>query len=225
MPVELCKDSNCNFVYPILQGDSIGNSLSTINLNFRQLDINMCNIEEEINSSFNVAINAFSSLSGRWNSASTTLATNSACWDSTYTTVNTMSGFWLTPITLVYPFPFSASTDIEVIRLWLNDNFSAKNGTCFNYIVGQELYIFSPEYYFINRTAVANNAVGIKTVKWTATTSCISRKITIKGESKVDCGSVNSTLVLEDQFINKFVGVKYTLDTNFEWSNGIKLFD
>ena len=225
MPVELCKDSNCNFVYPILQGDSIGNSLSTINLNFRQLDINLCNIEEEITNSFDVALNAFASLSGKWNSATTTLATNSACWNDTYTTVNQMSGFWLTPITLVYPYPFSSSTDIEIIRLWLNDNFSAKNGNCFNYIVGQQLYIFSPEYYFINRTASSNTSVGIKTVKWTATTSCISRKITINGSSKVDCGSVNSALVVEDQFINKFVGVRYTLDNTFEWSDGIKLFE
>lgn len=225
MAKELCKSNDCNFVYPILPGDTLGNSLSVINLNFKQLDIQMCNVEDEVNNSFLSAVNSFASLSGKWESLTTTIATNSSCWDNTYTTVNTMSAFWLTPITLVYPYPFSTTTDLELIRTWLNENFKAKKGSCFNYIVGQELFVFSPEYYFFNRIANNSSSVGIKTVNWSTTTTCASRKIILNGSSKVDCGSVNATLTVEDQFINKFVGLQFTLDDNFEWSNGIRLFE
>jgi len=225
MSLHLCKSGDCDYVYPILGGDSIGNSLSAINLNFKQLDYQVCGVENEIRVSFNPALTTFSTLSANWNSAYTTLAQNSACWQNTFTTVSEMSGFWLSPITLVYPYPFTASSDIEVIRQWLNENVSPRNGSCMNYITGQVLYIFSPEYYFINRTASSTSNIGTKIVNWTATTSCISRRITIKGQSKVDCGSTNASLTLEDQFINKFIGIRYTLDSNLEWSNGTKIFE
>ena len=56
MSLYICKEGDCDYVYPIVKGESIGNSLSTINLNFRQLDIQMCGIENLLNSTFDPAL-------------------------------------------------------------------------------------------------------------------------------------------------------------------------
>jgi hypothetical protein len=225
MSLFLCKNSGCDYVYPIVGRDSLGNSLSTINLNFRQLDIQMCGLENEINTTFNPALTLFNSLSSQLNDAFTVVSQNSACWNNTYSTVAEMSGFWLSPITMIYPYPFTASSDISIIQQWLNENISARNGTCFNYIVGQQLFIFSPEYFFINRNASNTTTIGKKQVIFYTTASCINRKINVQCKGTVDCGAVNSNITLQDQFINKFVGIQFTLDQTLQWSNGIKLFE
>jgi hypothetical protein len=222
----VCKDPSCNFAYPILPGDSIGNSLSTLNLNFKNIDIQLCSLESLINDVYDVAINSFMSLSAGWSNLSTIINTNSSCWNNTFTTVSEMSGAWLSPITIVYPIPFSENTtDIESIRAWLNTNFIAKNGTAFNFIVGQEVYVFSPEYDVATRQLNFKSNVGTKTVKWTGTSNCQGTSQVVTGTVKVDCGSINTVASLPDEFINNFVGIRYVLDENLEWNNGTKIFN
>jgi hypothetical protein len=227
MSKEICKtDSNCSFVYPILEGDNIGNSLSSINYNFRQLDIQMCNIETDVNTKWLPAFTIFSENSASWYSSATSFEQNSACWSDTSTVVQEMSSYWLKPITLVYPYPFTGNTDISTIRAWLVENFTIEGGGCFNFIVGQEFYIFSPEYYSINRKVADSKGVGKQTVSFTYTCTCISKptiRRTIKKD--VDCGTFSLELNVPDQFINRFVGIKFVVLPSFEWDTGTKIYE
>lgn len=226
MSFQLCKTGTCNYVYPILEGDSIGNSLSTINLNFRSLDISVCSIENDINTVYNDAITLYGGLSSKWQSAFNTLKTLSSCWEESYNTVAEMSGFWLTPIGVVYPYPFDNNgTDITTISNWLNENFSPKNGTCFNFVVGQEVYVFSPENSKITRTATNTSNTGIKIIDVPYTYTCGGQKKSVTIQTKVDASTINSTVSLEDVYLNKFVCVKFSLNTDLSWSNGTIIFE
>jgi hypothetical protein len=227
MSVEICKpDNSCSFVYPVLEGENIGWSLSSINYNFRQLDIQLCNYENQVNTQWEPSFSYFSQNSAIWISAMTLFEQNSGCWQEMATTVQEMSGFWLKPITMVYPYPFTGNTDIATIRNWLVENFPIQGGGCFNYIVGQQFFIFSPEYYSINRTVSDAKGVGKQTVSFSYTCTCIGKPTIRKTVKKnVDCGTYSLELNVPDQFINKFVGIKFEVTPAFEWDMGVKIYE
>lgn len=227
MSKEICKpDSSCSFVYPILEGENIGDSLSSINFNFRQLDIQLCNYETDINEKWGPTFTYFSENSANIISAVTSFESNSACWREASTTVNELSAFWLKPITMVYPYPFTGNTDISTIKAWLNENFPVQGGGCFNYIKGQQLFIFSPEYFSINRKVSDSKGVGKQTVSFTYTCSCIGKPTIRKTIKKdVDCGTLSVDLSVPDLFINKFTGIKFEVTDALEWDNGTKIYD
>lgn len=224
---EICKpDASCSFVYPILEGENMGDSLSSINYNFRQLDIQMCNYESDILNKWGPTYTYFVENSANIISALSTFESNSACWADATTVVNELSSSFLKPITLVYPYPFTGNTDIATIRAWLNENFPVTGGGCLNYVVGQQLYIFSPEYYSINRNVTDSKGVGKQTVEFTYTCSCIGKPTIKKTITKdVDCGTLSVDLNIPDQFINHFLGVKFEVTNAMEWDNGTKIFE
>jgi len=225
MATNICKESDCSLTVPINYKSSIGDSLSAISFNFRTLDINLCNLENSVNQKLNPIYTIFSEFSSKWNDSVSILESNSSCWIDTYSTVSEMSGFWLKPITIVYPYPFTGDSDITTIQDWLNEYLPPRSGNCVNYIVGQELYVHSPEYLSINRTIDNSTNVGSRTVQFTYTCDCIGRgKFTGRKNQTVDCGSIAIKLNVEDQYINKFVGIKYTVNSNLEWSSGVKIF-
>jgi hypothetical protein len=214
---QLCKmDETCQHVIPIAYGESIGNSLSSIVYNFRSLDIQTCNLEFSARTLWNSAYNTFSQLSANWAGAEQTVATLSSCWQDTYTTVSQSSAFWLKPITIVYPFPFEADNTEQMssnIAAWVNENFPVRNGVCFNFIVGQELYIFTPQYSEINRFLSKTVNQGIKTVGVTCYCSCIKRgTYSYVNYGNVDCGSITATIDVPDKYLNRFAGFKYVID-------------
>ena len=221
-----CKSSDCDFVFPIIETDVVGNSLSSINYNFSNLDIQICNMEDDVENKWNPAFTVFSENSGAWIDAITSYAQNSSCFLEAQTTVNEMSAFWLKPITIVYPYPFSSNSDLSVIRAWLMENFPISGGGCFNYIAGQEFLIFSPEYYSITRKVTESKGVGKQTVRFTYTCTCIGKPVVRQTVSKnVDCGTFALELNVQDQFINRFVGIKFTVTPALEWDNGVKIFE
>lgn len=214
---QLCKmDETCQHVIPIAYGESIGNSLSSIVYNFRSLDIQTCNLEFSAKTFWNNAYNTFSQLSANWAGAEQTVASLSSCWQDTYTTVSESSSFWLKPITIVYPFPFEADNNEQMssnIAAWVNENFPIRNGVCFNFIVGQELYIFTPQYTEINRFLSKTVNQGIKTVGVNCFCSCIKRgTYGYVQYGNVDCGSITATIDVPDKYLNRFVGFKYIID-------------
>lgn len=224
--MDFCKPSNCDYVFPILETECIGNSLSTINLNFRELDIAMCNVENDINTTWNPAFTTFSILSAQLLDAYTVTSSNSSCWQQTFNTVQELSGFWLKPITLIYPHPFTpAATDSGIIQTWLNENFPVKNGDCLNYIVGQQVIVHSPEYLSINRIVSNSQSAGTRVAVFTYSCDCIGRG-SYSGEaiSYVDCGGVTINLTVPDQFINNFVGLEYTVQPDLTWGAGNFIF-
>lgn len=223
--INSCKTDSCDYVFPILETESLGNSLSSINLNFRQLDIEMCNVENLISTLFNPTLITYSSLSSNLNDTISIVNTNSACWQDTTSVVQQMSSFWLKPITLIYPYPFTQNTDITVIQSWLNENFPVKNGDCLNFIVGQQLYIHSPEYLSIGRVVSNSQSAGTKAVQFTYTCDCIGRgSYNGVATSFVDCGGVTINLTVPDTFINNFVGLEFTVQSDLTWGTPVRIF-
>lgn len=221
----ICKQSDCNFIIPILAQEAIGDSLFALNYNLATIDNELCRVSDIVNFDWTPAYNVFASNSGQWIDAINIMNNLSSCWNTTTNTVNELSGFWLKPITIIYPFPFPSNTDINLIQNWLNNTLPVKNGNCFNYIIGQELYVHSPEYANINRTVTSSGGNGNRVVSFTYSCDCIGRGVKRGSSSQtVDCGSYSVVNIVPDSFIKGFVGIKYTVDSTFQWSNGIKIF-
>jgi hypothetical protein len=177
----------------------------------------MCSIEHRVDEVWNPAYTAFSQNSAAWLDALTITRTSSACWNNATNAVGELSAFWLKPITLIYPFPFT-TTDVNVLLNWLNGNFPIRNGNCFNYIVGQEAIICSPEYGVINRTVSDSGGAGNQTVNFSWTCDCIGKGTYTGFASKVvHCGFVTLNGNLPDAYINRFAGVKFVVNSSYAW--------
>ena len=121
---EICKVTDNQIVFPIKDYENIGDSLSSINYNFNELDVYTCNFEYSANNIWNQMYNSITSNSASWTENLITVTTNSAAWSETYTSVSQLSSIWLKPISLVYPYPFSDDANIiSDILTWVNDNF------------------------------------------------------------------------------------------------------
>jgi hypothetical protein len=223
---DICKSETCDFVFPIKETECIGDSLIPINFNFISLGVKACETQTHIATAWNPVYNVFSQLSSDLLQTLSLVEQNSACWTQTYTTVSQFSSFWLKPITLIYPFVFAVGqTDIAQITRWLNENFSAKNNSCFNYIVGQELFIHSAEYHNIIRTqsetAVASFNGGVRSVRFDYNCFCISTYTSHTEYKNVDCGSQvqyqTLTVSIPDNYTSFIRGLKYVLTNAFEW--------
>lgn len=159
-----CKiNPDCNIVIPIDDRANIGSTLSAISLNFTNLDNTLCNLTTSATEYWNPTYEEFNTLKPQWEEMLNVIQTYSSCWNDTYDTVNTLSSFWLKPISLVYPYPFASDAlgISELVESWLNENFPPKVGNCFNFIVGQELFVFTPEYSEINRSLVSSQTIAL----------------------------------------------------------------
>jgi hypothetical protein len=155
-----CKiNPDCDIVVPIDEYASIGDSISAMNLNFRNLDITSCNLLASAADLWSPAYLTLNTLSGDWLSMLTTIETYSSCWNTTYDTVKSLSAFWLKPISMIYPYPFEEDVlnPETTVEAWVNETFPVRTNDCFNFIVGQEMYIFTPEYTEINRFVTADS--------------------------------------------------------------------
>lgn len=132
-------------VLPIRWDEDPVRSLSTINLNFDNLDTELCNISFSANNFWNELYTDFTANSGKWDSVFTTVQTYSAYWQSTYTTVSETSAAWLSPVTVIFPNPISSLNRPAMLE-WLQINFPAKTGSCVNYLNGQIMNVFALEY-------------------------------------------------------------------------------
>ena len=223
---ETCKAETCNFVYPIKESECVGDSLAPINFNFTTLASKACETQTHITTAWNPVYSIFSQLSSDLVQTLSLVEQNSACWTQTYTTVSQFSAFWLKPITLIYPFVFAiGATDGAQVGRWLNTVFSAKNNSCFNYIVGQEIYIYSAEYYSTissqSETANASFDGGVRTVRFDYQCTCISDAFNFTEYRTVDCGtqtqSQTLTVSIPDTYTTYIRGLKYILSSSFEW--------
>lgn len=215
---EICKVTDNQLVFPIKDFENIGDSLSSINYNFNVLDVYTCNFEFSANNLWNSIYNLFNANSATWVDAINTVQSNSSCWDDTYTTVSELSSAWLKPISLIYPYPFESDDDSSIITeitTWLNNTLPVIASGCFNFIVGQELYVFTPLYSEINRILSQTKNIGSKAVVVKTVCSCIGRGTrTINKTVTVDCGSSNIDLVVPDRHISNFSGLRYVINPN-----------
>lgn len=216
-PREICKITDNQIVFPIKDYENIGDSLSSINYNFNALDIYTTNFEYSANTLWNNFYNMFSSNSSVWINAINTVKSNSGCWTNTYNTVKSLSSIWLKPISLIYPYPIDQNGDnssiISEVTNWVNETLPVFSGKCYNFIVGQELYIFTPLYEQINRILSQTKLTGVKTVRVRYTYACIGSAVKsgyVRG--KVDCGAQTLDIQIPDKYVSEFVGLKFIVD-------------
>jgi len=214
---EICKLSDNQIVFPIKDYESVGDSLSSINYNFNALDIYTCNFEYSAANLWNSIYNQFSVNSANWLNAMNTVKANSGCWTDTYNSVKTLSSVWMKPVSLIYPYTFGIDGDssdvISDVTNWVNQTLPVFSGTCYNFIVGQELYIFTPMYEQINRILSQTKVTGVKTVRVRYSVSCIGRGRKsgfVKGS--VDCGAQTLDVQVPDGYVKEFVGLKFIVD-------------
>lgn len=221
---ELCKVSDNQIVYPINDTENIGDSLSSVNYNFRTLDIYTCNFEFSAINYWNNVYSIFYDNSASWNSALNTVKTNSACWNETYTTVRDLSAYWIKPISLIYPYPFDVNGGdgrslITEITEWVNSTLPVFSGSCFNFVQGQELYVFSPMYNEINRILSQEKVTGVKYVQVLCYCACIGKgAYSYNTTGEIDCGSQRLDIQIPDRFVQEFSGLKFRVDqTSNRW--------
>jgi hypothetical protein len=232
-PRQICKITNNQIVFPIKDYESVGDSLSSINYNFNALDIYTCNFEYSASSLWNSIYNQFSENSANWVSTMNLVKTNSGCWTDTYNSVRTLSSVWLKPISLIYPYASEFNIDgatndlISVVTNWINETLPVFSGTCFNFIVGQELYIFTPLYSELNRVLSQSKITGKKSVKVRYSCSCIGKGTQVGyTNGTVDCGAQTLDVQLRDRYVSEFVGLKYIVDdTVSRWVYSSSLYN
>ena len=229
-PKEIRKVSSNQIVFPIPDTGNIGDSLSSINYNFETLDVYTCNFEFSASNIWNNIYTIVNDNSANWVDAMTTFSSNSGCWDETYTTVKNLSGMWLKPISLIYPYPFniegSEEQIINEITTWVNQSLPVNSQTCVNFIVGQELFIFTPQYSQINKIFSQEKTTGTKTVQVSFNTYVIGRSFTSIKNVNVDCGSQRLDIEISDQFVSNFTALKFIVNpAGSEWIYDSALYE
>lgn len=160
---------------------------------------------------------SFAQNSATWQSVINTVQTNSSCWQETYNTVRSLSAYWLKPISLIYPYPFNidGSEDfiINVVTAWVNETLPVASTNCTNFIIGQELFIFTPQYSQVNKVFSKEEDLGTKTIQVEYTANCIG--LGTRGGVKtvnVNIGTQRIDLSVADQFISQFAGLKFVVN-------------
>lgn len=228
---ELTKVTDNQIVFPIKDFENIGDSLSSINYNFNALDVYTCNFEYSANNLWNKAYDLLNANSAQWVDTITTVKENSGCWNETYNTVNSLSSVWMKPISLIYPYPFEESSGdeniINDISLWLNTTLPVISDRCYNFIVGQELYVFTPLFTEINRILTQTRTIGVKTVKIKFSVSCIGKgRRTYYPQGSIDCGSTTAEIAVPDKHVGQFKGLKFIVDPETStWQFDSALFE
>lgn len=220
---QICKVTDNQIVYPILETENIGNAVSSINYNFNALDVYTCNFEFSASNLWNNIYNLFTSASAEWISAMNTVNANSDCWTDSYNTVKSLSSVWLKPISLIFPYPFESNGEtsqiISTVTAWVNEALPIAAGSCYNFIVGQELFIFTPEYKQINQILTQSKISGAKSVNVSVAVNCIGAGTRYVNQvATVDCGTQNLEIQIPDKFVDKFVGLKFVVNgANSTW--------
>jgi hypothetical protein len=214
---EICKVTDNQIVFPILDTENIGDSLSSINYNFRVLDIYTCNFEFSANNIWNPLFSTFANNSATWQSIVNIVQTKSSCWQETYNTVKALSSVWLKPISLIYPYPFNIDGSeeyiINVVTAWVNQTLPVASSTCTNFIYGQELFIFTPQYSQVNKIFSQEEDLGTRTVQVEYVANCIGFG-TRRGVQtvNVNIGTQKIDLSVADQYVSNFVGLKFIIN-------------
>lgn len=215
-PKEIKKVSDHQLVFPVDDLSNIGNSLSALNFNFSALDIYTCNFEYSATNFYDKVYSLFNSNSAHWVESMNTFRSHSACWEETYDTVRSLSAIWLKPISLIYPYPFnvdgSSITIQNEVQTWVNINLPVNSALCTNFIAGQELFIFTPQYSNINKIITKEQSFGLKTVQVTFTTFCIGRQTDHLKQVPVDCGGMRLDVAVADTFIGIITGLKFVVN-------------
>lgn len=130
----------------ILNSESIGDTLSTVNLNYSNLSNWVIDFQTNYSNLWKPLFDYYNSNSDIFNQTVSLTQTYSSDWDSYQTTVQANSSKWLQPFTIFYPNilqdPFDEINYLSIITDWLSTNFPVKNSdNTSNYVENQQAII------------------------------------------------------------------------------------
>jgi hypothetical protein len=168
--------------FSITTSDYIGNSLSTVNLNYYNLEKDIINTKIIIENYWKPVYDFYTTFRDFFKGATSFITSNSAKLINTATTVELNSARWINPISVFYPtiLPNSMdSTEIaHTLSAWAWNKFPVANGDIPNYLQGQELIVYT--HTWIIGTVIAERRV------LSDFTTCNSSSNTVK----VNCSTV-----------------------------------
>lgn len=179
---------------PILSSEDIGNSLSSINLNFLEID----NFTYSLNLSafvlFEPLMNFYVNHKDEFKSLITTVQTFSANWDTVKNLVSTNSAKWIKPIVYIHPAPLSFPAYLSSVNLLLssfNSIYPILNVDLSppNYVENQKAFIY---YYtqsikdVLNENFTVNSAEVAHCVAEDSRTGCVTCRNHV-GRSSTSC--------------------------------------
>lgn len=144
------NDPSIYVTVPISDSDCVGTSLAFINFNFRSIDIALSNIQFSASSYWNKASDYIIQNKTRWDDLIQEYENTNIEFDILLANVQELSADWFTPISVVYPSSItSGQFSVALLSSWVNTNFlinpfSVDDPYCYEYIEGQELYVFTP---------------------------------------------------------------------------------
>lgn len=163
---------------PIISSDSIGNSLSSINLNYEQLDNWLYNIQYSAVNFWQPLIDLYTEYHIDWDKSVSLINEYSNRWWNMTSLVEANSSSWIKPIILFYPglFPFETKPEniISDIKLWINNNFNATISGNSVYAAGQVCIVHN---YFYQ---IEKNIDQTETI--TSQTVCYTEPFTVKAK-------------------------------------------
>jgi hypothetical protein len=143
-----------NTIFQITTSNSIGNTLSSINQNYENLDVILTNIQTSaINYWIPMAL-LYEAKKEEWKTAAREIKVSYPTWSETTTIFEENSSKWLTPIIAWYPCIFeynlieqNPAESQERILNWINLNYPMfSNSGKPNYIENQQLIVYSLNY-------------------------------------------------------------------------------
>lgn len=164
--------------------DTIGNSLSTVNINYSSIDYTIDLVKQRASKYWIPMYNYYLSFRNFLKNATTIAQTISSTLDSVSTTVELNSSAWIKPIVIFYPtiFPPTYTEDIIQMMLtdWLNHKFPISQNKD-GFVEGQKAMIYAHSWKLgdiIHQTSTILDYTECKTGYITATVLC---KQTLKG--------------------------------------------
>jgi hypothetical protein len=132
--------------YNILSTETIGDSLSSININYANLDDWTNNIQFSANNYWLPLVNFFENVAINWSNNILNVTNNKSNWDSNVSIVNSNSSKWISPLVLMYPYPLTSSSyqnNVNDLTNWVNNNYSCFSDNGVTYIDGQKSYVYA----------------------------------------------------------------------------------
>jgi hypothetical protein len=163
---------------------TIGDSLSSVNINYSNLESDFLTEKLNADKFWSVMSDYYLSFSPFIKSAVTISQKNSAIFLSSSTTVETNSAGWIKPITIFYPSLFPSSTQpstiLSTLSSWINVYFPAVNSTTNspNYIENQIAIINAHTWQYelsINENQYIKDATVCSTSDKTICAYCMDR--------------------------------------------------
>lgn len=171
--------------YNITTALSIGDALSSTNLNYLNIDEWVTNIQLSAQNIWIPLMDYYRSINTDLKTNLSTGQTNKSKWDDVSTTIETNSAKWIEPLVIVYPNILTINdlnsdnsiktTKYTQITNWFNTNFPVISGNVSLYIQNQKAYVYVLKQEYgnnINLIRLLQNNGSCKTSDVYACTRC-----------------------------------------------------